>query len=77
MTDDRRFRRYADEAFAPRTRSAGGSLRHTLRSAAQIASGGLLAALEAARVLALVLIPGGYDGRKSVRFKAREGQQDG
>lgn len=77
MTDDRRFRRYADEAFKPRKRGAGGSLTHTLRSAAQIARGGLLAALGAAFVVAEVLIPGERNERENTKISRRGGRSDG
>jgi len=77
MTDDRRFRRYADEAFKSRTRGAGGSLRYTIRSAAQIARGGLLAALAVASVVAEVLIPGRENEREHIEVSKRGGRSDG
>jgi len=77
MPDDERFCRYADEAFEPRKRGPGGSLRHTLRSAAQIARGGLLAALDAASLLAEALIPGEYNERERDTISKRGGRSYG
>lgn len=68
--------RYADGAFQPRRRGIGHRLNHALRGAAHFARGALLAAFDAARVVAQMIRGDEYE-RENTRISTRRGRSDG
>ena len=77
MSIDQKARQYADEAFMPRKRRIGQTIRHITQGAAHIALGALLAALDAARVAHEALIPGDENECENHQISARGGRSNG
>ena len=77
MSIDQKARQYADEAFMPRKRRIGQTIRHITQGAAHIALGALLAALDAGRVAGEALIPGANHESENHRISTRGGRSNG